>query len=255
MQNKGSRVIRQIEENAMDHIALLEQIKARYAALLQANLVGIYVHGSVAFDCFHWASSDIDYIVVVDRPLSLDLKNELMKETLRLNAAAPQKGLEMSVVLREHCMNFAYPTPFELHFSNTHQETMNGVDKDLAAHFTVIKHRGLALCGEPIDSVFGDIPKECYLDSIQADIQGAKDGVRYDPVYYILNLCRVLAYQRDGLILSKEQGGNWGLEHLDCRFHSVIRAALDGYVSGGAVVVDGNEAVEFCESMLDRIFA
>lgn len=54
----------------------------------------------------------------------------------------------------EFCNPFVYPTPFGLHFSAAHlkwfQENpddyvkkMNGTDKDLAAHFTIINHCGV----------------------------------------------------------------------------------------------------------------
>ena len=59
------------------------------------------------------------------------------------------------------CRPFIYPTPFELHFSVAHLywygkdpddyiSKMKGEDKDLAAHFTIITHRGKCLYGAPI---------------------------------------------------------------------------------------------------------
>ena len=44
---------------------------------------------------------------------------------------------------------------------------MIGADKDLAAHFTVIRARGRCLCGLPIDEVFGEVPEggDCTLIS------------------------------------------------------------------------------------------
>lgn len=83
------------------------------------------------------------------------------------------------------CNPFAYPTPFELHFSIAHLEwyrsnpddyveKMNGTDKGLAAHFTIIRHRGKKLCGKEIKDVFSIVSKEDYFDSIWHDIEGAR---------------------------------------------------------------------------------
>ena len=249
----------------MDYISILQQIKENCVELLQDNLVGIYVHGSIAFDCFRWENSDIDYIVVVNRSLSNGIKNNLMKETLRIRNNAPPSGLEMSVVLKEYCLNFAYPTPYDLHFSDMHKdwydrdpldycEKMNGVDIDLVIHFTIIKEVGIVLHGEPINSVFGIIPKEHYFASIKEDVQPAKDEVKDNPVYYILNLCRTLAYKNDGLVLSKEQGGNWGLKNLDYKYNGVIRMALDYYVSGKPIIIDIDLALDFCKYTINQIF-
>ena len=53
-----------------------------------------------------------------------------------------------------------------------------------------------------------------------------------NPTYIILNLCRVLAYKNEGLILSKKEGGNWGIGHVPELYHGLIRQALDEYSSG-----------------------
>ena len=40
-------------------------IHGEYQTILGDNLVGIYVHGSIAFGCFHEEKSDIDFIAVI----------------------------------------------------------------------------------------------------------------------------------------------------------------------------------------------
>ncbi|MDR2532887.1 MAG: DUF4111 domain-containing protein [Oscillospiraceae bacterium] len=232
---------------------ILRQVKDSYTELLQDNLTGIYVHGSIAFNCFNPDKSDIDYIAVINSPLTPDIKSKLIKETLRINKSAPKKGLEMSVVLKEHCVSFKHPAPFELHFSNTHCETTSGVDKDLAAHFTIIKNAGVVLYGEPIDSVFGEVPKADYFDSIKSDIENAGDEISYNRFDLILNLCRVLAYKQDGLILSKEAGGKWGLENVGEKYRSVIKTAFDRYLSAHDAVINHDLASDFYDYMLSRI--
>ena len=44
---------------------LLDKIVSAYNDILQENLTGIYVHGSLAFGCFRWEKSDVDFLVVV----------------------------------------------------------------------------------------------------------------------------------------------------------------------------------------------
>jgi len=248
----------------MDYQTILDEIKESYAEILGANLVGIYVHGSIAFNCFNWNKSDIDYLVVVDEALDYETKLKLMKATVELNTKAPPKGLEMSVVLRKYCLNIEYPTHYELHFSNMHLnrfinnsqeycEEMNGYDKDLAAHFLIIKTVGIVLYGKDIDDVFGSIPKDYYLDSIKYDIEDARNEVTKKPIYVILNLCRILAFVNDGLILSKEQGGKWGLSNIDKQFHILINNALDSYTLNKEMIFDNEKAILFCDYMLDKI--
>lgn len=246
----------------MNERELLEKIKEAYQDILSEKLTGIYVHGSIAFGCFRWACSDIDFLVVVEEKLTQPEKEALIQTLLELDAAAPPKGFEMSVLLRSACAPFAEPTPFELHYSNAHRanyqrdlagtcQLMQGFDPDLAAHMTVVRAVGTALCGEPIAQVFAPVPRASYLRSIWFDIESAPEDIERDPVYYVLNLCRVLACVEEGLVLSKAQGGEWGMRHLP-EDRELIRSALSAYCNGTAAPA-GAQFVSFAEKLLLRI--
>ena len=49
----------------MKEQVILSIISKEYQDILGDNLCGIYLHGSLAFGCFNWAKSDIDFLVVV----------------------------------------------------------------------------------------------------------------------------------------------------------------------------------------------
>lgn len=249
----------------MNETPLLRRVCSEYQAILGGKLTGFYVHGSIVFGCFTWATGDIDFLCVVSAPLTQAEKEALIRTLLGLTPSAPPKGFEMSVVLQEHCRPFQYPTPFELHFSNTHKaraehdlaaycQEMHGVDPDLAAHITVLRSVGIALQGEPIAQVFGEVPRTCYLDSILGDISGAAEEIAQNPVYVTLNLCRVLAYLTDGTVLSKSQGGRWGLAHLPEMYRPLLENALTAYATGTAVT-ETALLTDFGADMLARIHA
>lgn len=244
---------------------ILNKIANEYKNVLGNNLVGIYVHGSLAFGCFNPNKSDIDFIVVVDNPPSIEEKEDLIKTLLNLSPEAPTKGFEMSVVLSEYCKYFIYPTPIELHYSIAHVQrcnnslreyctSMKGIDKDLAAHFTVIKKVGYNIFGERIADVFGEVPKENYLDSIRSDVENATDDIIENPIYIILSLCRVLAYKNDGMALSKEQGGLWGIENLPKQYQSLTSRALNNYKSEIEENFNRELLLNFSNYMIVNIF-
>lgn len=246
----------------MNERLLVQRVCDAYRRILGDKLAGIYLHGSMAFGCFTWATGDIDFLAVVDAPLIQAEKEALIRVLLDMDADAPPKGFEMSVVLRDVCEPFQYPTPFELHFSNAHKaraaadltaycRDMHGVDPDLAAHFTVIRHVGETLFGADIKEVFGEVPRACYVDSILGDVGEAAQEILANPVYIILNLCRVLAYLQCGAVLSKRQGGEWGMAHLPEEYHPLLRGALDAY--GGAAFPVGLPLTDFAAEMLARI--
>lgn len=230
------------------------------------NLVGIYLHGSAAMGCFNEKKSDIDLIAAVNASLPKEIKRRYMDMVVELNEYAPKKGIELSIVRKDVCKPFVYPTPYELHFSVAHLrwyktnptdyvERMNGLDKDLAAHFTVIYHRGKCLYGKEIKSVFEKADKEFYFDSIWNDVENSVVDIQTDPTYIILNLCRVLAYKKDGLILSKLEGGEWGANNISEKYRGLIARALDDYTSDRIMEWDKGGLREYAEYMTDRIKA
>ncbi len=127
---------------------IVEEFVRESGLILEENLVGVYLHGSAAMGCFNEKKSDIDLLVVSERALSDETKRRYMDMVVRLNENAPAKGIEMSIVRKDVCKPFVYPTPFELHFSVAHLDwyrtnpeeyiqKMQGVDRDLAAHVTI----------------------------------------------------------------------------------------------------------------------
>jgi streptomycin 3"-adenylyltransferase len=248
----------------MFYQAVIDEFTAMSREIIGDKLTGIYLHGSMAMDCFNPEKSDIDLLIVIEKDISDAQKMEFMKQVVKLNELAPAKGLEVSFVKREYCKPFVYPTPFELHFSPMHLqwfrdnpenfvENMKGEDKDLAAHFTVINRYGIVLYGEKIERVFGPVSKKDYVESIWSDVEGARDKIAEAPVYMTLNLCRVLAVLKEDLCLSKQLGGEWGIAHMSERYHSFISLALDCYKTNQIMQADIELAVQFADEMLTII--
>lgn len=249
---------------ASDLNKLLNGFTERSKEILGDNLVGIYLHGSAVMGCFNPKQSDIDLIIAVERPLSDPVKRAYMETVTAYSAMGPKKGIEMSVVLRSVCKPFVYPTPFELHFSEGHAawyrsnpddyiRRMNGTDKDLAAHFTIINRRGVCLYGAPIPEVFETVPADDYMDSMWFDVEGAAEEIVKHPTYLTLNLTRVLAFKEDGLVLSKKEGGEWALDRLPAEYCPLIENALCAYTENAEVVYDNDLAVRYAAYVLDRI--
>ena len=232
--------------------------------ILRDNLVGIYLHGSAVMGCYNPAKSDLDLIVVVKEHMTDADKMTYMDMVVELNSKGPAKGIEMSIVMQNACKPFVYPTPFELHFSVSHLDwyknnpedyisKMKGEDKDLAAHFTIINHRGKCLCGAPIKETFADVPAKDYVDSIWNDIADAEEEITDNSMYIILNLARVLAYLRAGLVLSKKEGGEWALSNIPEIYHSLLQSALKEYEEATDVKYDMNLAKEYAGYMVEQI--
>lgn len=216
---------------------------------LKNNLVGVYLHGSLAMGCFNPLRSDIDLLVVTRGKLSLETKRALARRLLEIsNQPAP---FEISFLATGDLHPWRHPTPYNFHYSEDWREKFvrahkdgdwqnwnseERFDGDLAGHVTVLNHRGRCLYGEAIADVFPPVPEADFVASILADVLSANFGLggafEKFPVYVVLNACRTLAYLKTGRVLSKAEGGSWALENLPARFTQTVTDALDEYRAG-----------------------
>ena len=244
-------------------IQIVESFVRESERIIGDNLVGIYLHGSAVMGCYNPDKSDLDFLVVVKESMMDDVKRTYMDMVVGLNAQTPGKGIEMSIVKREVCDPFIYPTRFELHFSQMHIKwyndnpddyirKMNGTDKDLAAHFTVIKARGKCLCGLHVNEVFGEVPEQNYMDSLWNDIEEAAEEITDNTMYLTLNLARVCAWVKEKKVLSKKEGGEWGLKNLPDKYHSLLQEALKEY-KGMEPEYDTELAIDYAKEMVKII--
>ena len=251
-------------KDAGDATRLTQVIKDRYQQILPDNLVGIYLHGSLAAGCFQWEYSDIDFLVVVRRPLTVEKKIALVETLYALTPDAPPAGFEMSVILEEYCRNIPYPIPYELHYSNRFQldyemdsrgfcARMHGQDPDLTAHILDLLAYGAVIHGPSVGRVFDQVKREDALDSIRYDLKDAAEHIHDNPVYYVLNLCRAVAFCRENRAMSKKAGGEWALKHMPAVHQRVIQAALNAYSTGLGMFYDPVQAEDFCDEALEEI--
>jgi len=243
---------------------LLDKIVENFKSILQDNLVGIYLHGSLALGCFNPQTGDIDFLVVVKEKLETETKKKLIKVISDISKSEylPSKGFEFSVILQKYLKDFFYPTPFELHYSKDWKKdyenskvdyTKENRDPDLAAHITVTIRRGICIYGKPIKEVFYKIPEKYYIRSILYDLEDIEKTIQKDPVYAILNLCRVLYYLKEKVISSKSEAGVWGMKNI-LEFNELIQKALASYRGEiKKISWDKKELLKFSKYMMNQI--
>lgn len=217
----------------------LDDITDLFKVELNENLAGIYLHGSLAMGCFNPDKSDIDLLVVVKRKVTAETFKRIASKLLAIDDELPNEGgIELSVILESSLGEFVYPTPFEFHYSPLHKDKYRTdgnyicggrEDPDLAAHLTVAYHRGIALYGKPLREVMQPVDKRFYVESILHDAEDAPQGILDAPEYYVLNLCRVLYYLKEGVVSSKREGGEWGLKALPAEYGETVRLCLERY--------------------------
>lgn len=232
--------------------AFVEKVSTSFRERLGEQLVGVYLHGSLATACYRRAKSDVDVLVVVREGLSATVRRELALLCFALSDERPTVGdLELSVIQQRHAREFVHPLPFEMHFSSEQRAKIESGavdyaeerhDRDLAAHCTVVRARGVCLYGASIEDVFGVVPREAFMDAVLDDFEWLvrEDNILESPFYCVLNCCRVLQLLSGGewVVANKEEGGLWGLENLPQEHRSVVQQALACYRSSREVSVD-----------------
>lgn len=208
------------------------------------NLVGVYLHGSLAMGCFNAERSDLDLLVVTAAGTSVEVKRQIAEVLLRRSGAP--RPIEISFLRSADLDPWQYPTPFDLHYSEDwrtryEDQLANGEwkrwndrerpqrDPDLAAHVTIVRHRGRCLVGKPIAEVFPEVPREHYLASILTDFDWLQERLIENPVYAVLNACRIYWYVREGRISSKAEAGAWAAQTLPEEHRGLVVQALEIY--------------------------
>ncbi|SET71113.1 streptomycin 3-adenylyltransferase [Oceanobacillus limi] len=233
----------------------VKKLKRGMKQLLIEEIIGFYIHGSLAMGGFNPSHSDIDILVVTKEKLTVQTKRDLAK--LLLSYSNSPFPIEISFLNRGQLESWQHPCPFDFHYSEFWRERYEAdfwnhtdnyindaqnTDADLAAHITVTYHRGICLEGKPIKEVFPVIPTSDYLSSIFDDFEDCLTNITADPVYCILNMIRVYWYITEEVISSKLEAGNWGLRTFPIELRTTIHKAVKAY--------GGTKKVEFLETEL-----
>ena len=236
----------------------IEGFVADLRETLAGNLVGVYLHGSLALGCFNPERSDVDILVITERRMDVETKRRIAEILLR--RSADPTPIEVSFLPENYVNPWQYPTPYDFHHGEDWrekiQEELSGgrwkkwndttrTDPDLAAHIRITLRSGVVLSGKPIAEVFPSVPEEHYIDSLARDFEWGRDRIEEYPLNFVLNACRVLAYLREGRICSKEQGGAWA--------HTIMKDEFKGLVAHALELYRGNRKDErFDRASMDR---
>lgn len=224
-----------------------------------------YVHGSVTMGGFHPRQSDVDLLLVSDRDLSDEEWLGLMR--LCLATSTQPYPLELTVMTERALQEWVHPSPFEFHYSEAWRAKMEKTtidellreqrgmtDPDLAAHLKVIMERGCVLFGAPMHELVVGFEDEHYREAIKDDASDCLSSLENHPVYSVLNLVRVMAYETDGRVLAKREVLDWAKQQpIPPDFLHVIQKAAAAY-AGADSTFSRSELIDFYIFANERLF-
>jgi streptomycin 3"-adenylyltransferase len=228
-------------------------------SILQENIVGIYLYGSLAMGCFNSKSSDIDIIIVVRKRL-LKVQRKKVIEYLK-EACSKSRRLELNIIRENAIRHPRYPIMVDLHFEHWGEIFENERSKEILSNLYTTRKRGFRVWGKPTSNVFSEIPAQYHLRSVIEDLKCTRkhlhespDHVGYDPaVYWVLGSCRILAFIREKKVLSKLEGGQWGLANLPKKYYDLIKQALFYYQGKKEEHTWNHEKLEYYADYMTKI--
>lgn len=211
------------------------------------SAVGIYLHGSIALNCFVEGVSDIDILVICNRRLTREERLIISSNIIEIDCKP--SPLEMSAVWINDLNPWKSPTPCQFHYSDSwtehYKNLLNGnikdsfivdedfCDADIACHAHLTHQSGICIYGSPIKEVFPIIPEHDFWNSISSNIS-EYDFQAYNLRYFasnILILGRILSYKIEKRILSKYDGALWTLDNVPEPLRYIIDNAIKEWYS------------------------
>jgi Domain of unknown function (DUF4111)/Nucleotidyltransferase domain len=221
-------------------VSFTEHLAADLAGILGGDLVGVYLHGSLAMGCFNPDRSDIDLLVVTHQALAPQ-QRRAVAELMLARSGAPYPA-ELSVLTTQQLHPWRHPAPFDFHYSELWRQSLTQqltsgqlesgprTDPDLAAHITTLRARGRVVRGAPIKAVFPQVPEADFYQALLADLEWIRQ--HSSQVYGVLNTCRVLAWLGGRGVLSKAEAADWALDTLPAAYRATISKARSAYRQG-----------------------
>jgi len=241
------------------------ELKEESKKILKENFTGFYIHGSLAMGGFNPKSSDIDILIITFKTVKADTKR--LPAQFLLNHSNRPFPIEISFLNKEQLRNWQHPCSFDFHYSEFWRERYQSdllkgtsfflndnisTDTDLAAHITIINHRGICVEGKPIRKIFPSVPRLDYKSSILNDFEDCLQNVNTEPIYCTLNMIRVYWYLKEGVISSKLEAGNWSCIALPQYFSESVKRVVNIYTGEGDLQPLNVKNIIFLKEYLDE---
>ena len=213
-----------------DVSALLAMLTDRLVALAGDRLVALWLTGSLTYGDFDRGSSDIDFLVVLDRPLAEAQRGELKLLHERIAAAFPVwaeriEGSYITSDMLRHVDPPAMPRPYINGGAFWEPDPRYG--NEWLINLFALRERGVALMGpEPAKLIapvaIDDVREASKLDLVGEWLPKLDDRSFFDSshhqAYATLTMCRILHRAVHEGVVSKRVAAGWVIAHVEERW-------------------------------------
>jgi predicted nucleotidyltransferase len=216
---------------------VLSELVAGVEAALGDQLVGVYLQGSFAVGDAD-EHSDVDFLVVIERPLRNDEVERLRHLHRRLYALASPwaQHLEGSYTPRDVLRAPEDARTPLLYLDNGAVELVWDTHCNTAVVRWSLREHGVTLVGPEPPELIEPITAEALRAEVREALhewrawapEPTRTGgmSRWKQALLVLSFCRMLHTLKHGIVVSKRKAAEWALEALEPEWHPLIRHSL-----------------------------
>jgi len=245
---------------------ILVRLTVGVQKIVDEDLVGIYLTGSLTYGDFNPASSDIDFLVVMSKDLSPEKFGEIKAMHLGIGYDYPEweKRIEGSYITQSMLKEATPPqkpkTSRPYFNEGKFWEPNPPYGNEWTINLRALYECGIALAGEDIKQVISPVSIEAVRQASRNDlyeewIPKLKDDAFFKNSHYkaylILTLCRILYGAVHEKIASKKVASTWAKRELGHPWSVLIQKAESWH--HGAELDEAEQTKAFVRFVASRI--
>lgn len=217
---------------------VLDAVLSGVQVILQEQLIGMYLYGSLAIGGFDPRTSDIDFLVVTAAAPSPKEQAALgaMHANLLAGGSPWVQELEGSYIPQDDIRRHDPQHAWHLHLERgSRQLVADRSDCDWVIHRRVLREQGVALAGPPAHELIDPVTPAELRQALQELLASwwapmIKDNSRLQHLgyrcYAVQTMCRVLYTLKFDAIVPKLVAAHWAKTELDRRWSPLIDWSL-----------------------------
>jgi predicted nucleotidyltransferase len=238
---------------------------ARYC--LGASLAAAYLHGSAVVGGLR-PDSDVDILLVTDRPLSDQERRRFLADLMRISGRPKdpdgRRPLEVTIFGTADLAPLGYPPRSEFHYGEWLRAGFEGgalaqpqSNPDFVIVIAQTRQAALTLAGPPPDRILPEIPAQTVRRAIGEARAGLLADLRGDERNVLLTLARMWCTLETGRIVPKDVAAEWAAARIGGPSAALLDQVRRAYL--GQVADDwrkmGAEAAALARDLSDRVAA
>jgi len=213
-------------------------VLAEILACLPDDVVACYLYGS-ATDGGLRPNSDLDVLVVLQRPLEPSQRRVIVQRLLALSgpSTGPVRPIEAMFVLASDVHRWSYPPRRQLLFGEWLRDSFErddipgpAADPDLAILLHAARSKSRPLTGPEARTLIAPVPAQAMRYAIVDSLPKLLDDLKGDERNVVLTLARMWTTLASGEVVPKDVAAAWVLERIPPEHRMVLELARDAYL-------------------------